>query len=245
MFRRTEFTKKLSLLSTVMFLVAFSTTLSAYAGEPVHFLGVQPTSTWVDFYGTTFTIQGAPAEIGDEVGVFDPDGVLCGAFAVEVAGMYGFVHVYGDDPTTGEDEGAGAGDALTFVAWDASEDVEIECIPLGPDDAVWTADGDRWNVNLEAEQETGDLEVTLEPPEAVAAGAQWRVDGGGWQASGATVPGLTVGAHTVTCSIVLGWDVPGPQIVMVTSGLTQLTRTYVQQLGDLEVTLEPPEAVAA
>ncbi|NIP25210.1 MAG: hypothetical protein GWN67_10845, partial [Phycisphaerae bacterium] len=32
--------------------------------------------------------------------------------------------------------------------------------------------------------ESGSLQVTISPPEAVAAGAQWRVDGGPWQDSG-------------------------------------------------------------
>ncbi len=32
--------------------------------------------------------------------------------------------------------------------------------------------------------QTGSLQVTILPPEAVAGGAQWRVDGGAWRDSG-------------------------------------------------------------
>ena len=136
------------------FLVTFSTTFSAQTGDPAHFVGGTLSSEWVDLYGTTFAVLEAPAAVGDELGVFDPDGVLCGAFVVHTEGMYGFVHVYGDDPTTPEvDEGAVAGDALTFVAWDASDGREIPCaatVITGPEPPKWTADGDIWNVNLSA-----------------------------------------------------------------------------------------------
>jgi hypothetical protein len=40
-------------------------------------------------------------------------------------------------------------------------------------------------------KQIGSLQVTLSPPGAVSAGAQWQVDGGAWQSSGATVTGLT------------------------------------------------------
>ena len=46
-------------------------------------------------------------------------------------------------------------------------------------------------------QQTGSLKITLLPSSAVSAGAQWNVDGGAWQNSGATVSGLGVGSHTV------------------------------------------------
>ena len=39
-------------------------------------------------------------------------------------------------------------------------------------------------------EQTGSLRVTISPPAAVTAGAKWRVDGGAWQSSGATVGGL-------------------------------------------------------
>jgi hypothetical protein len=40
---------------------------------------------------------------------------------------------------------------------------------------------------LEGCNKTGSLQVSLSPPAAVDAGAQWSVDGGAWRDSGATV----------------------------------------------------------
>ncbi|HUS71435.1 MAG TPA: hypothetical protein VMY06_00100, partial [Sedimentisphaerales bacterium] len=51
--------------------------------------------------------------------------------------------------------------------------------------------------------QTGSLQVTISPQEAIDAGAQWRrVDGGAWQDSGYTEPNLAVGNHTVEYSVV-------------------------------------------
>jgi hypothetical protein len=55
---------------------------------------------------------------------------------------------------------------------------------------------------------TAALRVYLEPEEAVTAGAQWRVDSGDWQESGATVTGLAYGSHAVEFKAVSGWSAP-------------------------------------
>ena|GEM_PF-2161040 len=150
----TKLRKSVWLFLTTIFLITFSITFGAQTGDPAYFVGGTVSNEWVDFYGTTFTILGAPAEIGDELGVFDQDGVLCGAFVVRTVGIYGFLHVYGDDYTTPTvDEGAMEQDALTFVAWDSSEGREVPCtatVITGPELPQWTADGDIWNVNLNA-----------------------------------------------------------------------------------------------
>jgi len=89
---------------------------------------------------------------------------------------------------------------------------------------------------------TGSLQVNLSPPDAVTAGAQWAVDGGGWQASGATVSGLAPGSHAVTYKAVSGWDAPAGESPTVTAGsTTTLDRAYTQQTGSLKVTINPPE----
>ena len=79
---------------------------------------VDSTFTWTDFYGTV-TYNGEPAPIGTVVDAFDPDGVHCGTFTVgdiaDSAGIFGFMPVYGDDPfSTGVDEGAEAGETISF-----------------------------------------------------------------------------------------------------------------------------------
>lgn len=54
----------------------------------------------------------------------------------------------------------------------------------------------------------GDLNVTLGPSGAVAAGARWRVDSGAWRTSGETVEDLFAGFHTVDFLPVAGWTTP-------------------------------------
>ncbi len=77
--------------------------------------------------------------------------------------------------------------------------------------------------------ETGSLTVTLSPADAVTAGAQWQVDSGDWQNSGATVSDLSAGNHTVSFSTVTGWAPPDSQTVTITADSTKtLTETYTE-----------------
>jgi hypothetical protein len=92
----------------------------------------------------------------------------------------------------------------------------------------------------------GSLQVTLGPAGAISAGAQWNVDGGAWQNSGATVTGLSVGSHTVNYKSITGWTAPPDEQVTINSGqTTTLSRNYTQQTGSLKVTLGPAGAVSA
>jgi hypothetical protein len=76
---------------------------------------VLTTPYWSDYYGT-ITSGSDNVPVGERIQVFDPQGVECGTFVVRREGLYGFIHVYGDDPTTPNiDEGAEPGDELTFV----------------------------------------------------------------------------------------------------------------------------------
>ena len=101
-----------------------------------------------------------------------------------------------------------------------------------------------------APPETGLLEVTIEPEDAVAAGAQWSVDGGEtWRDSGdeATLP---AGGHPLSFREVEGWSEPGGQDVEVQPNETTIvTATYteapVPETGALEVNITPGEAVEA
>jgi C1A family cysteine protease len=75
---------------------------------------------------------------------------------------------------------------------------------------------------------TGSLKVTIQPAGAVSAGAQWRVDGGAWQDSEATVSFLSVGNHTVSFKTVDGWNAPSDTTVTISANTqTNLTGTYV------------------
>ncbi len=95
---------------------------------------------------------------------------------------------------------------------------------------------------------TGSLQVSIEPPAAIAQGAKWRVDNGTPQDSGTTLSGLATGDHVVSFKAVAGYFAPGDQSVTVISGQTATTTgTYVvtSQAGSLSVTIQPPGAVTA
>jgi len=93
----------------------------------------------------------------------------------------------------------------------------------------------------------GSLHVTIAPLAAITAGAQWQVDGGTWQNSGATVTNLPVGSHTVSFSTIGGWWGPANQTVTITNGAaTTVTGVYtVATSGALTVTLLPAAAVSS
>ena len=81
----------------------------------------------------------------------------------------------------------------------------------------------------DAPSSNGALEVTILPADAVASGAQWQVDDGILQPSGATVLGLSVGPHTVSFTTVYGWTPPGDQMVSVDADVTNAaTGTYTE-----------------
>lgn len=100
---------------------------------------------------------------------------------------------------------------------------------------------------LTASSPQGSLTVTLSPPEAVAAGARWKVDGGDWQGSGATVEGLCVlGEHIIQFEEIPGWVTPPKRGVGFAGGLARtVSSVYSSESGTVRVTLEPPLAVSA
>ena len=61
--------------------------LSVRAATPTHFTGSHASPEMIFLYGETFTVNGAPAQPGDEVAVYSASGVLCGAAAI--AGICG------------------------------------------------------------------------------------------------------------------------------------------------------------
>jgi hypothetical protein len=74
----------------------------------------------------------------------------------------------------------------------------------------------------------GSLQVTITPAAAITAGAQWQVDGGTWQTSGATVANVSPGNHTVDFSAISGWITPSSQTVSVSANSTaSATGAYV------------------
>jgi len=119
------------MLTVVLMLVTSAGNVCA-SGE------VSPTPTSVDLYGMAL---GLPLNPGDTVSVVTEGGVLCGFFQVTKPGFYGLLHVYGDDPTTPEQDGALPGERLILKVNGA------RVTPQGTA-PVWTRDGDRLQVNF-------------------------------------------------------------------------------------------------
>ncbi len=88
--------------------------------------------------------------------------------------------------------------------------------------------------------QNGSLRVDLSPPDAVAAGAQWRVDGGAWQNSGVTLGNMAANSHLVEFRSITGWSTPAPASLEVQSGLlTSYIASYNNVAGSIQVYLSP------
>jgi len=85
---------------------------------------VPSTTSSMVFYGDVFNINGEMSEVGDEIAIFDAQGIMCGHVVVTHPGFFN-MSVYGDDNTSQEDEGASIDEELTFKIWDQSDQIEI------------------------------------------------------------------------------------------------------------------------
>ena len=96
----------------------------------------------------------------------------------------------------------------------------------------------QYTLDVKFERENGALQVTIDPPAAVSAGAQWRITGDTtWRNSGATQTGIDVGSHTVEFQSISNWAKPSNQTITITKDqTTQESATYTQQTGALKVT---------
>ena len=90
----------------------------------------------------------------------------------------------------------------------------------------------------------GSLQVTLEPAGAVSAGAEWQVDSGATQKSGATLTNLTAGSHTVSFTTIAGWNTPANQTVTIANGATtQAGGVYTQAVtGNPKLSIASPKS---
>ncbi len=131
----------------VMTQAARSPALSSAEGDDE----LHPTPWFVDFLGQQSTLNDQPLPVGAIIRAYDPTGVLAGRAEVTLSGWY-LMAVYGDDPQTELDEGAISGDTITFTINGQAT------VPLGPDQPVWTASGERVHVELSAATLFGDLD---------------------------------------------------------------------------------------
>jgi hypothetical protein len=96
-------------------------------------------------------------------------------------------------------------------------------------------------------RDSGTLQVNIAPPEAAAAGARWQRAGtSSWLAGGAVESAVPTGPYDIQFLDLPYWSKPANLGVTIAKGDSQLlTGTYTRLLGSLQVTLAPPEAVAA
>lgn len=94
---------------------------------------------------------------------------------------------------------------------------------------------------------TGSIQVTIEPSGAIAAGAQWQIDGHPLQDSGTILSGLSPGTYPILFKSVPGYAIPADRSVTVVADQTATTTGNYALIpsGSLQVTIEPPGAIAA
>ncbi|MBN1804372.1 MAG: CotH kinase family protein [Sedimentisphaerales bacterium] len=105
--------------------------------------------------------------------------------------------------------------------------------PLGCADLTGNDGVDLFDFALLAEswQEdwTGTLRIIISPSQAIADGAQWRLDGGTWQDSGDSLKKLIPGIHTLEFNIIDSWIRPSIKSVQVNKNrIITDVGTYVQ-----------------
>ena len=114
--------------------------------------GVIHTNEWVNFLSANTTFLGQPVPVGAYIAAYDPDGVQCGEYTVDVEGQYGVMPCYRDDGMTPEDEGADPGDVISFTINGLPATpvpISLNNTPVAPSTTItWTAHGDLWEVDL-------------------------------------------------------------------------------------------------
>ncbi|MBN1126310.1 MAG: lamin tail domain-containing protein [Sedimentisphaerales bacterium] len=122
----------------------------------------------------------------------------------------------------------------TIPGWNSPEEVSVEI-----------TDGQSALVDAAYEQQTGTLTVTIEPEAVRTAGAQWSIDGSQWHASDEPLT-LPIGEYTVQFNTIAGWNSPPNETITIAyQDMSSVTGTYVQQVGQLTVSLNPAEVRSA
>ncbi len=153
--------------------------------------------------------------------------------------VWGGSYAYSGDLNDGSRYNTNGG---TYTSWNPTTTTGAPSARTGHT-AVWTGtemivwgggsylnDGGRYNPvsDIWASVGFGSLQVTINPAGAVSAGAQWQVDGTGWQNSGIVSSNLTVGTHTIAFSQLAGWITPSNQTLTIGVNQTNTTTaTYI------------------
>lgn len=98
-----------------------------------------------------------------------------------------------------------------------------------------------------ADTSIGSLQVLIEPPEVVAAGALWNTYPLlGWFETYEQLDNLEPKRYYINCSDVYGWTKPEEVVTdVVGGGVTYATATYQPIPGSVQVTIQPAAAAAA
>lgn len=132
-------------------------------------------------------------------------------------------------------------DLTTYLRQNPESRVRIGFRYVGTDGAAVYLDD--VEVFYGMDEQTGSLQVTLAPDAAVSAGARWKVDGGPWRKSGATVSNLTAGQHTVTFRSIADWRTPSERTITIVPGATKsLSATYRKIPPTVTVTARDSQA---
>ena len=76
----------------------------------------------------------------------------------------------------------------------------------------------------------GAVKVIIEPSAAITAGAQWQLNGGDWNNSGATLKNLPTGDYTITFKDISGWVTPEPKTITISlSKSISFTAVYINK----------------
>jgi len=87
--------------------------------------------------------------------------------------------------------------------------------------------GDQTNLNFSSTVLAGSVTVQIDS-QAAAAGAEWRVDDGAWQASGAVVGAVPIGTGTISFRGIGDWLAPAPMAAVIDeSDTTSVTVNFI------------------
>ncbi len=107
-----------------------------FAAKAIPGTEVNVSRQWMNLYSYGLTLDGNVVPAGAEIQAVDADGRVIGAAEVGKNGMFGFMPVYADDPTTDVKEGVAIGDEFILVV-NGVESAES---------FTWTANGERLEV---------------------------------------------------------------------------------------------------
>ncbi len=91
----------------------------------------------------------------------------------------------------------------------------------------------------------GSVQITIDPNEAIVAGAKWRISGGSWFDSGHIEPNIPTGEYIVEFNSIPDWDAPeNLNITVQKNTLITAHADYARHTGSITVNIAPSQAVS-